>query len=291
MTRPRVISRLHGGLGNQLFQYAVGRAVALRTGAELLLDARLLNDASRFQYDLHHFEIEARVAGDDELPPAKGRSIAYAWWRLFGSSPRFVREQGLAYNERIETIAADCYLHGYFQSQRYFADIAPTLWTELRFKQPIAGDNARMAERIGSGPSVSMHIRRGDYVTNTKAQAAHGSADLGYYRRALEEVRSRTGQDPVVYLFSNDPQWVRDNMRLDAELVPVDINDGQTAHEDLRLMSLCDHNIIANSTFSWWGAWLNPSHTKIVIAPVQWFADPKLSNPDITPPGWLRLGN
>jgi len=289
MAPSRVISRLHGGLGNQLFQYAVGRAVALRTGSELLLDTRQYTAENPFQYDLGHFAIEARVATEDELPPAKSRPLAYAWWRKFGRSPRFVREQGLAYNERIETIGADCYLHGYFQSQRYFDEIAPTLWSDLSFKEAISGENASMAERIQSRPSVSMHIRRGDYITNAKAQSAHGSTDLAYYERALEAVRSQSGQDPVVYLFSNDPEWVRDNMKLDADLVPVAINDGRTAHEDLRLMSMCDHNIIANSTFSWWGAWLNPSHNKIVVAPTQWFADPKLSNPDITPPGWLKI--
>ena len=285
----RVIARLHGGLGNQLFQYAVGRAVALRTGSELLLDARELADGTKGRYHLGHFSIQARLAAENELPPAKSRPLAYAWWRKFGRSPRFVREQGLAYNERIETIDADCYLHGYFQSQRYFADIAQTLWSDLTFKEAISGENARMAERIQMRPSVSMHIRRGDYVINAKAQAAHGSTDLAYFERALEEVRSRSGQDPVIYLFSDEPDWVRENMKLDAEMVGVDINDGSTGHEDLRLMSLCDHNIIANSTFSWWGAWLNPSHDKIVVAPAQWFADPKLSNPDITPPGWLRI--
>ena len=289
MAPSRVISRLHGGLGNQLFQYAAGRAVALRTGAELLLDTRQYTPKNPFQYDLGHFAIQARVAAEAELPPARNRPLAYAWWRKFGRSPRFVREQGLGYNAPIATLGADCYLHGYFQSQRYFEDIAPTLWSELSFREPISGDNARMGERIGSGPSVSMHIRRGDYVTNAKAQAAHGSTDLAYYQRALDTVRSQSGQDPVVYLFSNDPDWVRDNIKLDAELVPVAINDGKTAHEDLRLMSLCGHNIIANSTFSWWGAWLNPAHDKIVVAPAQWFADPKLSNPDITPPGWLRI--
>ncbi|WP_412050990.1 alpha-1,2-fucosyltransferase [Hoeflea sp. Naph1] len=285
----RVISRLHGGLGNQLFQYAAGRAAALRTGSELLLDTRQYTAKSPFQYDLGNFSIQARVATGDELPPAKTRPLAYVWWRKFGRSPRFIREQGLAYNERIGTIAGECYLHGYFQSQRYFDDIVPTLWNDLSFREAISGDNASMAERIQGMPSVSVHIRRGDYITSAKAQAVHGSTDLAYYERALAEVRSRSGKDPVVYLFSNDPDWVRDNIKLDAELVPVAINDGRTAHEDLRLMSLCDHNIIANSTFSWWGAWLNPSHEKIVIAPSQWFADPKLSNPDITPSGWLRL--
>ena len=289
MAPSRVISRLHGGLGNQLFQYAVGRAVALRTGAELLLDTRQYTASNPFQYDLEHFAIEARVATDAELPPAKTRPLSYAWWRKFGRSPHFIREQGLAYNERIETIDAGCYLHGYFQSQRYFDDIAPKLWSDLSFREAISGDNARMGERIQSGASVSMHIRRGDYITNAKAQSVHGSTDIAYYKRALEAVRSQSGQDPVVYLFSNDPDWVRDNMKLDAEMVPVVINDGKTAHEDLRLMSFCDHNIIANSTFSWWGAWLNPSHGKIVVAPAQWFADPKLSNPDITPPGWLKI--
>ena len=285
----RVIARLHGGLGNQLFQYAVGRAVALRTGSELLLDARPLADGTKGRYHLGHFSIQARVAEESELPPAKSRPLAYAWWRKFGRSPRFVREQGLGYNERIETVGADCYLHGYFQSQRYFADIAPTLWSDLTFKEAISGENARMAERIQKRPSVSMHIRRGDYIISAKAQTAHGSTDLAYFERAHEQVRSRSGQDPVVYLFSDEPGWVRDNMKVDAEMVIVDINDGRTGHEDLRLMSLCDHNIITNSTFSWWGAWLNSSHNKIVVAPAQWFADPKLSNPDITPPGWLRI--
>lgn len=291
MTVRRVISRLHGGLGNQLFQYAVGRAVALRTGSELLLDTREFTSSNPFQYDLGHFAIQAKVANSSELPPGKNRPLAYAWWRKFGRSPRFVREQDLGYNARIETVEADCYLHGYFQSQRYFENIASILWKDLSFRQAISGENASMAGRIQSAPSVSMHIRRGDYLTSAKARSTHGAPDLGYYERALGEIRERSGSDPVVYLFSNDPDWVRDNMKMDAQLVPVAINDGKTAHEDLRLMSLCDHNIIVNSTFSWWGAWLNPSLDKIVVAPKQWFASPKLSNPDITPPGWLRLGD
>ncbi|MDZ7603533.1 MAG: alpha-1,2-fucosyltransferase [Hoeflea sp.] len=291
MARLRVISRLHGGLGNQLFQYATGRAVALRTRSELLLDARQFTPANPFQYDLGHFRIAARVAEEGELPPAKDRALAYAWWRLFGRSPCFVREQSLAFNKRIGTIGPDCYLHGYFQSERYFEAIAAELRTELAFCEPARDANARMAERIQNAPSVSLHIRRGDYLTSAKARAAHGAPDPDYHRRALEEIRTRSGTDPVVYLFSNDPDWVRDNMKLDAELVTVAINDGRTAHEDLRLMSLCDHHVIANSTFSWWGAWLNPSPEKIVVAPARWFASPKLSNPDITPQGWLRLGD
>ncbi|WP_394690972.1 alpha-1,2-fucosyltransferase [Hoeflea sp.] len=284
-----IISRIHGGLGNQLFQYAVGRAVALRTGSELLLDTRAFTGANPFQFDLGHFEIQARVATERELPPAKNRPLAYAWWRRFGRAPRFVREQGLGYNEGIATIGSNSYLHGYFQSQRYFDEIAPTLWQDLTFKQEPRGENARMAERIRSAPSVSMHIRRGDYLNSAKGRSVHGGPDLGFYKRALDQVRQRSGSDPIVYLFSNDPDWVRDNMKMDAELVPVAINDGKTAHEDLRLMSLCNHNIIANSTFSWWGAWLNPSLEKVVVAPAKWFSDPDLSNPDITPPGWLRI--
>lgn len=291
MPASRVISRLHGGLGNQLFQYAVGRAVSLRSGSDLLLDARQYTKDNPFSYDLAHFAIAGRVASNAELPPGKDQPLAYARWRMLGGSPRFVRERGLGFNERIETIGQDCYLHGYFQSERYFAAIEQTLRTDLSFTAPPSQANVRMADRIRGGPSVSLHIRRGDYVSSAKARSTHGAPELGYYRRALEEIRTRSGRDAVVYLFSNDPDWVRENMRLDAELAPVAINDGRTAYEDLRLMSLCDHHVIANSTFSWWGAWLNPSENKIVIAPEQWFASPKLSNPDITPAGWLRLGN
>jgi hypothetical protein len=291
MVQSRVISRLHGGLGNQLFQYAVGRAVALRTGSELLLDTRKFTKANPFQYDLGHFRIKARIADDRELPPGKDAPVAYGLWRLFGRSPRFVREKGLGYNASIENLGANCYLHGYFQSERYFAAIADTLRRELSLVSAASGANAEMAERIRGGPSVSMHIRRGDYVSSAKARSTHGAPELAFYTRALREIRTRTGEDPVVYVFSNDPAWVRENMQVDAELVPVAINDGRTAHEDLRLMSLCDHHVIANSTFSWWGAWLNPSPTKIVAAPARWFASPKLSNPDITPDNWLRLGD
>lgn len=291
MPASRVISRLHGGLGNQLFQYAVGRAASLRTGSELLLDARQYTEANPFGYSLAHFAIAARVASDTELPPGKNHPLAYVRWRMLGGSPRFIRERGLGFNERITAIGPDCYLHGYFQSERYFAAIADTLRGDLSFTAPPSPDNAGMAERIRSGPSVSLHIRRGDYVSSAKARSTHGAPGLGYYQRALEEIRTRSGKDAVVYLFSNEPDWVRENMRLDAELVSVTINDGRSAHEDLRLMSLCDHHVIANSTFSWWGAWLNPSPKKIVAAPAQWFASPKLSNPDITPTGWLRLGD
>jgi hypothetical protein len=138
---------------------------------------------------------------------------------------------------------------------------------------------------ISAANAVSLHIRRGDYVSNAKFNAAHGTCDLDYYARAAAFVAERVG-DPVIYAFSDDPAWVAENLKLPFEMRFVDHNDGSTAHEDLRLMATCKHHIIANSSFSWWGAWLNPLKDKVVAAPTQWFADPAKSNPDILPQSW-----
>jgi hypothetical protein len=193
-------------------------------------------------------------------------------------------------NPAVLQAADGTYLHGYFQSQTYFADHLPQLRQDLRFVTPSDSQNSEWLERIHGDPrSVSIHLRRGDYVAATKAGATHGTCDAAYYARAIAHLCALTGVSPRAYVFSDDPAWVRANLRLDVEMAVVGHN-GPTAHyEDLRLMSACRHHIIANSTFSWWGAWLDARQDRTVIAPHRWFATDRLVNPDILPGDWVRL--
>lgn len=280
--------RIRGGLGNQLFQYAAGRACALRLGTELALDLRDWRKPQPYAFGLGHFRI--RTVEPPPLPPARGDGPAAAVaWALSRPRMRSYRERTLGYDPGIEQVRDNTLLKGYWQSERYFADHAETIRAELAFAEPPEGETARLLEEIAALPAVSLHVRRGDYVSNARYNAAHGTTGLDFYRRAMERIAAEMAEEPVVFAFSDDPDWVRENLALPFEIRFVTHNTAETAHEDMRLMAACRHHVIANSTFSWWGAWLNPSPTKIVYAPRRWFADPGKVNPDITPEGWHRL--
>lgn len=285
-----IYARLFGGLGNQLFQYATARALALRIGSRIGLDLRYLPPSpDHLSYALHHFAVEAEI-NPPGLPPHRSQTLRHLAWRTGLGSPRFLRERGLGVNPAVLKAADGTYLHGYFQSETYFADHIPQLRQELRIVTPPDARNAEWLERIKGDPqAVSVHLRRGDYVALAKAGETHGTCDAAYFARAFAYLRSQTGITPRAYVFSDDPEWVRANLCLDAEMEVVGHN-GPTAHyEDLRLMSTCRHHVIANSTFSWWGAWLDARQDKIVIAPQRWFATTRLMNPDILPGAWVRL--
>ena len=283
--------RLVGGLGNQLFQYACARAVALRRGVGLVLDLRdLSRGAAHATFGLDQFAISANVGQVSDLPPARDKPIRYTLWRAGAMRPSFLRERGLGLNPAVLGASDDSYLHGYFQSERYFRDVAATIREDLRITAVPKGENARWLDQIRSEPrAVSLHVRRGDFVESAKGQAAHGTCDVAYYQQAVAAIRDRTGIDPLLFVFSDDPAWARDNLKAGAEMVVLGHNPPAAAVEDMRLMGTCRHHVIANSSFSWWGAWRNPHPDKIVVAPSRWFADPKLDNPDICPPEWLRI--
>lgn len=289
MSANPIYVRLIGGLGNQLFQYASARAASLRQGVPLVLDARHYKAGDQFAYGLDHFAIEARIGSEDELPPARNRPIPYFLWRTLKLKPRFLREASLGFNEAIHNAAPGVYLHGYLQTERYFADAAPQIRRELSIVTPPSEENRRWLDHIAAVPSVSLHVRRGDYVSDSKAGRSHGTCTLDYYSNAVRLVAAEMAEEPVFFVFSDDPDWARENIRLGFETHVAGHNDFTRNYEDLRLMSACRHHIIANSSFSWWGAWLDPSPDKIVVAPERWFADPALSNPDIVPAGWPRV--
>lgn len=282
----RIVARLLGGTGNQLFQYALGRALADRLGCDLVLDNRYVSDSVDRGDCFEHFG-QARFHRSDDLPPAKQDGmLRYGLWRLFGRDPAFRRERGLGFDPAVLTVPANTYLHGYWQSPKYFAAIDAQLRKDLAFTTPLTGSNAQMAEKIGQSPaSVSVHVRRGDYI----ASGSFAACSPDYYRKAVETLTQKLDTSCTCFVFSNDPDWARNNLELGQPTIIVDINDETTGHFDMHLQSLCDHNVIANSTFSWWGAWLNPNPDKTVIAPRHWFSGPELANPDLIPDSWIRI--
>jgi hypothetical protein len=285
-----IYARLFGGLGNQLFQYSTARALSLRRGVGLGLDCRYLHrEPAHLGLALHHFAIAADL-NPPGLPPHRSRSLAHGLWRLGIGRPRFLRERALGVNPAVMNARDDTYLHGYFQSESYFADALGQIRKELSIITPPSVENVDWLARIADDPqSVSVHLRRGDYVTVTKGNATHGTCDEAYYRAALSEIAARTGQAPRAYVFSDDPVWAAAHLSLGVEKVVIGHNGPQQHYEDLRLMAACRNHVIANSTFSWWGAWLDAAPHKIVVAPKRWFASDALMNPDILPQGWLAI--
>ncbi|MCC6008093.1 MAG: alpha-1,2-fucosyltransferase [Rhodobacteraceae bacterium] len=284
-----ILVSIFGGLGNQMFQYAAARALALRCGQPLVLDLRHYAGPREHGYALDAFRLSARVGEARELPPR----LRHEPLRALAS--RLARRDLPRWEERAPGFAPDVmglqgpvWLHGYFQTERYFADHAPTIRAEFTPRAAPDAANAALLAEIAATPSVSVHVRRGDYVRNPRFNALHGTCPPEYYAAAAAKLCDRHGQAHF-FVFSDDPAWARDNLRLPGPMRVIDHNAAASASEDLRLMSACRHHIIANSTFSWWGAWLNPRSDKTVIAPSRWFSDPGMHNPDLLPSGWLRV--
>lgn len=279
-----IIARLHGRLGNQMFQYAAAAGLAARLDVPVALDAR--GAVARGEGVLTRV-FDLPLEAPEPLPPLKSEApLRYAFWRLSGAAPRFRRERGLGYNAAIETWGDGSYLHGYWQCQDYFMHVADRIRRDFTFPAYSNAQNAEMADRIkGCAQAISLHVRRGDYTT----LAAHTLCDQAYYDAALARVLDGLPGMPTVFVFSDDPQWAKENLPLPCEKVVVDFNGPETDFEDMRLMSLCDHNIIGNSSFSWWAAWLNANPGKRVAGPARWFGDAKLDNPDILPANWLKI--
>jgi hypothetical protein len=279
---------LRGGLGNQMFQYAAGRAAMLRTATQLALDVRRLTASGDRNYGLEDFRLCPDLTLITEGPPPRqdGR------WRrllksLIGGEPCF-HEAGFPFDDGCLRLKPGARMEGYFQSERYFADFATTIRADFTPRAVHLAEIDAMAERlIPSSPCVSLHVRRGDYA-NPETMAIHGMLDASYYERALKILAERTGSNLPICVFTDDPAWVRANLALPGQVRFIS-EDTHTALQDMILMSRCTHHVTANSSFSWWGAWLNPSQDKIVVTPARWFQPASgLDTKDLVPSRWLR---
>jgi hypothetical protein len=289
-----VVVRLNGGLGNQLFQYAAARRLALVSGLRLKLDlgalGRRLHLHTNRSYRLGHLQIVEDFASPADVSRLKRSSVASLFEELTRRRHRrHVRERHFHFDPDILEIRSEVYLAGYWQSEKYFADIAPTIRAEVSVREAPTGENLRLLELIEGGDSVGIHVRRGDYVTNLKSRRLHGNCcPPDYYRAGMEEI-GRRARDPRFFVFSDDIPWARENLRIDGPTWFVDHNGPDEDYQDLRLLSRCRHHIIANSSFSWWGAWLGAHDDQIVVAPRRWFASGKRRTHDLCPARWLKM--
>ena len=289
-----IIARITSGLGNQLFQYALARHLAQKNNASLYIDLSYYQQA----YDtdtVRTFKLDRFNTRYSVLNTSPYLYVSKLTKLLPGRTlkPIFhdVQEQQFHVDPVVEQASsAVITLEGFWQSERYFLDSAEAVRRELTFRRTPGADFAGYADHIAqTACPVSVHIRRGDYVNHPEFSQSFGFVGLDYYRAALAELNRRL-PDARFFVFSDDPDWVADNLHLSSPHVYVRNSGPDADVDDLQLMSLCHHHVIANSSFSWWGAWLNPRPDKLVIAPRNWFRNkPDWNTTDLIPASWLRI--
>lgn len=293
-----IIVRLLGGLGNQLFQYALGRRLSYARGVPLRFDISFYGEGEKRSYQLDQFQIDAETISREELQSlsfAFGQNVASRAYRLTQRvlfpyyRRRRVYEQIRGYDPNILRVSKTAFLHGYWQTGKYGQPVEHILRKELVLRNGLHPVNAKWAEKIRSHCAVSVHIRRTDYLDPRWASALH-TCGLDYYEQAIQLIRERH-PDATFYFFSDDPSWVRQNIHTAANHYYVENNDTNRDWETIHLMGLCQHHVIANSTFSWWGAWMGQNPNKTVVAPQKWFVEGGgvSNNHDIVPDEWIRI--
>ena len=283
-----VILRLKGGLGNQLFQYAFGRAYAEKYNLELKLDITDYPKQTLRSYDLSHFNIKETIASDEEVNKAK---YPYGFLskliRLF--EQKVLRRYYIGFSSKLVSTPNLKYLDGFFQSEKYFISYEEIIRKEFTLKEKMSEAALEISKKISDiAMSVSLHVRRGDFVSSVRNSIFHVECSPLYYKKAMETISEKC-PDAVFCVFSDDIEWVKNNIKGPNMIY---ISGGNTKYfEEIILMSLCKHHIIANSSFSWWGAWLNPTSDKMVISPTIWRANDIGNFKDIAPSTWIQIPN
>ncbi|MGZ3920772.1 MAG: alpha-1,2-fucosyltransferase, partial [Bacteroidia bacterium] len=234
-------------------------------------------------YELDQFKIASKIAGKEELKKFSPNGIIA---RIFGKDLIY-HETKNSYNKEFENIGSDSYIDGFWQSEKYFASIKNILLNEFTPSYELSSEEKKLVSEISSCNSVGIHVRRGDYVHLKSASEYHGTCSMDYYNVAIEYLNKKT-MSPFFFIFSDDLAWCRENFKHIANVSFVDVKNAHSGL-DLYLMSCCKHNIIVNSSYSWWAAWLNRNEDKIVIAPKNWFAAGVSQNEDLLPATYIKL--
>ncbi len=314
-----ILLKLQAGLGNQMFQYAYAKALAIRSTKKYNTDIKLYLDVSWFNninerdtkrfYGLNHFNITAQT-----IEPEGAKKIlgirAYSLFKLIDKMIRKVKRDIFGWSDYVYHSSAarpkkNACIEGYWwNSESYFKDAADIIRKEFTLREPLGVGASLMRDEIlniikdGKIP-ILIQVRRGDYLTNVHANSFHGPMDTSYYTRATEELLNQLNKRnpsaiPHFFVVSDDINWTKEHIRpvgKDGGILPITYISQPSIkdYEEIYLMSLCHHFIISNSTFSWWGAWLSNNPDKIVIGPKQWVNDPKVDTKDVLPLDWIRL--
>lgn len=285
-----VVAKLAGGLGNQLFQYAAGRALSIRLGVPLRVEASGYGPACDRPIHLDRFNIQAgKLSVARPLQDIWTRRPFYSVAKRLDRLHLHLRYRVLedsynGFDARFLSISGRVYLQGYWQSERYFQPVAHLVRRELTLRDPPGAENAALLEKIDSVEAVALHVRRGDYLSGNHL-VRYCPLGLDYYRQAMDRLTARL-RAPHYFIFSDDPVWTRENIRPAAPVTYVTHNLGDRDFEDLRLMARCRHFIIANSSFSWWGAWLGENPARQVIAPRSWAQESEAMTRERIPADW-----
>jgi hypothetical protein len=296
LPEPCVVTRIHGGLGNQLFQYAAGHALARRLGVPHKLDIRAFTPHTERPLGLREFALPLSEASADELrrlAPQWGPGWRNKWilWRHRLTSfhrRRWVHEEGFDFDARLFAVRPPCYLDGYWQSEKYFADCADEIRRMFHPARAPAPPLVAVATDLAQRGAVAVHVRRGDYVHNRGAAQFHGCCPAEYYSRAAAWMREQLPRAPFC-VFSDDQEWARTNLRIEEPVQWMETTPARSAHEDFFLLCSCAHFIIANSSFSWWPAWMTNAPGRRVVAPRRWFLGYDVKPEDRFPTGWHLL--
>lgn len=290
---------LSGGLGNQMFQYAFARTLSIKHNTTLVLDTSYLQSklpfsklATQMKYELGVFDIEAKVetnyfSGKYLYPFAKAEYLLKK--KLNKIRLDTITESDFSFQKELFNSSDNSFIRGNFQSEKYFIEIEKIIRQEFQFKPTLKEENLVWKQQIENSNAVSIHVRRGDYISLKQNVHKFAQIPIVYFQKAINHIASKI-ENPVFFVFSDDIDWVKRELKTEFPVHFISNNNTkQTSYIDMQLMSLCKHNIICNSTFSWWGAWLNSHPDKMVIAPQQWFADNSINSKDIYPLKWIKL--
>jgi len=290
-----IITRLKGGMGNQMFQYAMALSVAHKLDVELKIDLCSLLDRSKGDfvyrnYDLSIFAVPPNFVHSESLlqhlSKLKSSSVTKFFRNRVNRGRKHIKETAFQYDQKYQKEAVDkTIFEGWFQSHRYFSEITPLIKQRFTFKNSILPESQELLQKIQNTKAVCLNVRRTDFL---KVDTLN-TTNLDYFIKAAKLIAERT-ENPEFFIFSDDIEWCRENIRLDHPLTVVSHeHKGEKFGNYMQLMIACRHFIIPNSSFAWWAVWLNDHTEKIVVAPKNWFTDPAIDTSDLVMDSWLRI--
>lgn len=284
-----IVVKMQGGLGNQLFCYAFAKALEQK-GYDVKIDTSVFQFNKIDKYECDKYDIDLKISSQEDNKKVFNNSvIAKVLKRVGIDISKKIYEKNQLFDEALLNCRDNSYVEGFFQCENYFKNIREILLQQIRINRPLSEYTQDIKKQIiSSRNSCSIHVRRGDMANNINIKI-HGVCSLEYYKAAISFLETKLGKMNY-FIFSDDIAWCKNNLKI-KNATFVHSTENRIAHEDIFLMSLCEHNIIANSTFSWWGAWLNSNTHKICLAPKKWYEsiELQLNAKDIIPKEWVRI--